>query len=423
MRNRKFVSWLFVGPALLVVGFFLLYPTVITTYTSFLGDVDMQGAFPTGNFIGVQNYVKVLTASETLIAFRNTMLWLVVMTAFTVGFGLILAVLLDRVPYESIAKSVIFMPMAVSFTAASIIWKFVYAYRPPGFTQIGLLNSLLGAIGDFASRPGVNNALNILFIAFGIIAAILALLSLAKGMWSAIETWKEDNRINWIAGAVITGFVLLAVWYIIGFIGTRSGTTPLGMAGTIIMILGMVSLGLAAIRDTSFGPPLMGALILLGIVDFMLSQIGFEPTTWLLERPWTNNMALIVMGIWVWTGFAMVMLSAAYKGIPTSMLEAARVDGANELQVFWHVTIPYMKTTIIATTTTIVIFVLKIFDFVWVTTNGEYGTDVLASLMIRKMYSFYNYETASALAVVLFVLIVPFVIINIRRFQSREAIR
>jgi len=423
MRERKFVSWLFVGPALLVVGFFLFYPTVITTYTSFLGDVDMKGAFPTGNFVGVQNYVNVLTSTETLIAFRNTMLWLVVMTAFTVGFGLILAVLLDRVNYESISKSLIFMPMAVSFTAASIIWKFVYAYRPPGFTQIGLLNSLLGAIGDFASRPGVNAALHIMFAIFGIAAVVFALLALGKGLWKAISIWKEEDRVTWIAGAVVTGLILIAAWWIIGFISIGQGTTPLGIAGQALMILGLISLGLAAIRDNAFGPPLMGSLLLLGIVDFMLSQIGFEPTTWLLERPWTNNLALIVMGIWVWTGFAMVMLSAAYKGIPQSMLEAARVDGANELQVFWNVTIPYMKTTIIATTTTIVIFVLKIFDFVWVTTNGEYGTDVLASLMIRKMYSFYNYEAASAIAVVLFVLIFPFVIINIRRFQSREAIR
>ncbi len=423
MRDRKLVPWLFVGPALLVVGFFLLYPTVITTYMSFLSDVSMQGAFPAGNFVGVSNYVNVLTSADTLIAFRNTMLWIVVMTAFTIGFGLILAVLLDRVKYESIAKSVIFMPMAVSFTAASIIWKFVYAYRPPGFAQIGLLNSLLGAIGDFASRPAVSSALNIMFIAFAIISLIFALLSLSKGLWRAIEVWKEDRRLTWIAGVVLIGFILIAAWYILGFAGARDGGTPIGMAGQTLMILGLIGIGLAAIRDTSFGPPLMGSLFLLGIVDFMQSQTGFEPVTWLMERPWTNNMALIVMGIWVWTGFAMVMLSAAYKGIPKSMLEAARVDGANELQVFWHVTIPYMKTTIIATTTTIVIFVLKIFDFVWVTTNGNYGTDVLASLMIRKMYSFYNYESASALAVVLFVLIIPFVIINIRRFQKREAIR
>lgn len=423
MRDRKFSAWLFVGPALLAVGFFLLYPTIITTYTSFLNDVSMQGAFPSGKFVGVQNYVKILTSSETLIAFRNTMLWVVVMTSFTVGFGLILAVLLDRVEYESIAKSVIFMPMAVSFTAASIIWKFVYAYRPVGFTQIGLLNALLGAIGSFASRPGVNRALHIMFIAFGIISLVLALLALAKGLWKAIEVWKEDHRVTWIAGAVGIGFVLLATWYILGFVGGGSGSSTIGITAQVLMILGVVSLGLAAARDTSFGPPLLGTLLLLGIVDFMLSQVGFQPTPWLLQRPWTNNLALIVMGIWVWTGFAMVMLSAAYKGIPTAMLEAARVDGANEMQVFWHVTIPYMKTTIIATATTILIFVLKIFDFVWVTTNGEYGTDVLASLMIRKMYSFYNYETASALAVVLFVLIVPFVIMNIRRFQSREAIR
>ncbi len=423
MRERNFVSWLFVGPALLVVGFFLFYPTIITTYTSFLGDVSMKGAFPTGNFVGVQNYVNVLTSTETLIAFRNTMLWLVVMTSFTIVFGLLLAVLLDRVSYESISKSLIFMPMAVSFTAASIIWKFVYAYRPPGFTQIGLLNSLMGAIGDFASRPGVNAALNVMFTIFGIAAVVFALLALGKGLWKAVSIWNEEKRITWIAGAVIIGLVLIAIWWVIGFISLGQGTTPLGIAAQVLMVLGLISIGLAAIRDTAFGPPLMGTLLLLGIVDFMLSQQGFEPTTWLMQRPWTNNMALIVMGIWVWTGFAMVMLSAAYKGIPQSMLEAARVDGANELQVFWNVTIPYMKTTIIATTTTIVIFVLKIFDFIWVTTNGEYGTDVLASLMIRKMYSFYNYEAASAIAVVLFVLIFPFVIINIRRFQSREAIR
>jgi len=423
MRERNFVSWLFVGPALLVVGFFLFYPTIITTYTSFLGDVSMKGAFPTGNFVGVQNYINVLTSTETLIAFRNTMLWLVVMTSFTVVFGLLLAVLLDKVNYESMAKSIIFMPMAVSFTAASIIWKFVYAYRPPGFTQIGLLNSLMGAIGDFAARPGVNAALNVMFVVFGIAAVVFALLALGKGLWRAIGIWKEEDRVTWIAGAVITGLVLIAIWWIIGFISLGQGTTPLGIAAQVLMVLGLISIGLAAVRDNSFGPPLMGSLLLLGIVDFMLSQQGFEPTTWLMQRPWTNNMALIVMGIWVWTGFAMVMLSAAYKGIPQSMLEAARVDGANELQVFWNVTIPYMKTTIIATTTTIVIFVLKIFDFIWVTTNGEYGTDVLASLMIRKMYSFYNYEAASAIAVVLFVLIFPFVIINIRRFQSREAIR
>ena len=423
MKNRKIVSWFFVGPALLVVGFFLFYPTIVTTYTSFLGNVSMQGVFPSGNFVGLENYITIFNSAETLIAFRNTFLWLVVMTAFTVGFGLILAVLLDKVKYESIAKSTIFMPMAVSFTAASVIWKFVYAYRPPGFVQIGLLNGLMTAIGDFAAQPAVNRTLDILFIVFGIISLILALLALSKGMWSAIRTWKEERQVTWIGSAVTTGFLILAAWYALGFFGNGDGSSAVGIAGQILLIVGMIALGAAALRDSDFGTPLMGSLVLLGIVDFILSNVGFEPVAWLLQRPWANNLALIVMGIWVWTGFAMVMLSAAYKGIPQEMLEAARVDGANELQVFWNVTIPYMKSTIIATTTTIVIFTLKIFDFVWVTTNGEYGTDVLASLMIRKMYSFYNYESASALAVVLFILIIPFVIINIRRYQTREAIR
>lgn len=423
MRHRKFVSWFFVGPALLVVGLFLLYPTILTTYISFLDNVSMQGIFPSGNFVGLQNYFDLFQRSEILIAFRNTFLWLVVMTTFTVGFGLILAVLLDRVKYESIAKSTIFMPMAVSYTASSVIWKFVYAYRPPTFNQIGLLNGLMLGLSNFASQPGVRNVLHGAFITVGIIALVLGLLSLSKGMWSTITTWKEEQQLNWIGLAVSFGFLLLATWYVLGFFGVGNGGSTLGLAGQVLMIVGLISIGLAAIRDSSFGPPLMGTLILLGILDFVLSSSGFQPVPWLIEKPWTNNLAIIVMGIWVWTGFAMVMLSAAYKGIPREMLEAARVDGANELQVFWNVTIPYMKSTIIATTTTIVIFTLKIFDFVWVTTNGEHGTNVLASEMIQQMYSFYNFERASAIAVVLFVLIVPFVVINIRRYQTREAIR
>lgn len=423
MRDRNFVSWFFVGPALAVVGLFLLYPTIITTYISFLDEVSMQGVFPSGNFVGLQNYIELFQKSTILIAFRNTFLWLVVMTTFTVSFGLILAVLLDKVKYESIAKSAIFMPMAVSYTASSVIWKFVYAYRPPAFNQIGILNGFLLWLSDFAARPGVNNALHSLFIAFGVISLLLALISLTKGMWNTIRTWKEERQINWIGWAVAFGFLLLAAWYGLGFFGVNNGASTISLTGQILMTIGLISLGLAAIRDSNFGPPLLGSLLVLGFLDFVLSTTGFQPVPWLIEKPWTNNLALIVMGIWVWTGFAMVMLSAAYKGIPREMLEAARVDGANELQVFWNVTIPYMKSTIIATTTTIVIFTLKIFDFIWVTTNGEHGTNVLASEMIRQMYSFYNFERASAIAVVLFILIVPFVVINIRRYQTREAIR
>ncbi|MBC7093816.1 sugar ABC transporter permease [Candidatus Bipolaricaulota bacterium] len=283
------VHWLYLAPALLMLGLFLIYPTAETVRLSFYGprsDV----------FVGFQNYVQAFTSQPMLIAFRNNLLWLVVFTLFTVGMGLLLAVLLDRVRYETVIKSVIFLPMAISYVAAGVIWRFVYTFRPAVAPQIGLLNAIVVALGG-------------------------------------------------------------------------------------------------------------------------------NPIGWLIERPWVNNLALIAVGVWVWTGFCMVILSAAYKGIPKEMLEAARIDGANEWQVFLHVTIPFLKSTLAVVTTTMIVFVLKVFDIVYVMTNGAYDTDVIANRMYNEMFYFYNYGLASAIAVILFLAIIPFLVINVRRFRAQEAVR
>lgn len=230
------------------------------------------------------------------IAFRNNLLWLVVFTTLIVSLGLVLAVLLDRVRYESVAKSVIFLPMAISFVGAGVIWRFMYAYQPRNAPQIGLLNAVL--VGIF----------------------------------------------------------------------------------------------------------------------------GHDPIGWLVNRS-VNNFALIAAGVWIWTGFCMVILSAAYKGIPRDIIEAARVDGANEWQIFWRVTIPLMKPTLAVVTTTMIINVLKVFDIVYVMTFGEFGTEVLANRMYKEMFNFRHFGRASAIAVVLLLAIVPVMAANIRRFQEQEAIR
>ncbi|MCR4405100.1 MAG: sugar ABC transporter permease [Candidatus Acetothermia bacterium] len=287
--RRGWGHWLYLAPALLALGVFLVYPTIHTIIISFFG--------PRSNeFVGLANYQRAFTAKPMLIAFRNNAIWLVVFTAVTVSVGLLLAVLLDRVRYEAIAKSIIFLPMAISFVGAGVIWKFVYTYRPAGTPQIGFLNGLVNAL-------------------------------------------------------------------------------------------------------------------------------GFQPVGWLIERPWINNLALITVGIWVWTGFCMVILSAAYKGIPKEMLEAARIDGANEWQVFRYVTIPFLKSTIAVVTTTMIVFVLKVFDIVYVMTNGAYDTEVVANRMIKEMFLFRNYGLASAIAVILFLAIIPAVVVNIRRFRAQEAVR
>ncbi|MBO2518675.1 MULTISPECIES: carbohydrate ABC transporter permease [Limnochorda] len=289
MRVSRSWTWSFVAPALFFLGLYLVYPTLATIHTSFL---DRHGE----GWVGLTNYVYAFTSPAMRTAFRNNLLWMVVFTTVTVGLGLLLAVLTDRVRYEGVAKSIIFLPMAVSFVGAGVIWKFVYAYNPPGANQIGLLNQIVVALGG-------------------------------------------------------------------------------------------------------------------------------EPVGWLLEQPWVNNLALIMVGIWIWTGFAMVILSAAYKGIPKELKEAARVDGASEWQLFWHVSLPYIQSTIAVVATTMIINVLKIFDIVYVMTNGNFGTEVLANRMYKEMFQFRNFGRAGAVAVILFLAILPLMLLNIHRFRRQEVER
>lgn len=280
--------WLWTGPVIVLLAAYLVYPTINTLYLSFLNHDSTE-------YVGLQNYVYVFTNSQTLDAMRNNVYWLVLLTGLTVTFGLLFAVLFDRVSYESAAKALVFIPMAISFVAASVIWKLQYDYRPPGAAQTGTLN------------------------------------------------------------AIVTSF-------------------------------------------------------------------GGQPVPWLVD-PVTNNPALIWVGIWVWTGFALVILSAGLKSIPTEILEAARVDGANEWQILFQVTIPMMGSTIAVVATTMVIFALKAFDIVYVLTNGNFNTDVIANLMYKQMFNFTDFGRASAIATVLLAAIVPVMLFNIRRFREQEMIR
>lgn len=282
--------WLWLAPALAFLTVFLFYPAASTLVLSLFGP-DSRG------FVGLRNYAFALTNPTMLIAFRNNVLWLVVFTAGAVGFGLLMAVLTDRVRYERAAKTVMFVPMAISFVAASVIWKFVFEFRPAGTPQIGSLN-----------------------------AALTALLP------------------------------------------------------------------------------------------------GFAPVAWLVNLA-ANNFALITVAVWVWAGFCLVILSAALKGIPAELLEAARVDGANEWHVFRRITLPLLMPTITVVATTMVIFALKAFDIVYVMTNGNFNTEVIANRMYKEMFNFHNFGRASAIAVILFLATIPVMVANIRRFQEQEATR
>jgi alpha-glucoside transport system permease protein len=299
MRQGALTPWLYLLPALIVMTAFIVYPGLSTLYLSLR---NRTGSAPATTLCqagqpcwGIfENYRYALTSSVMQTAFVNNLIWIVVMVSGTVLLGLLIATLADRVRYEALAKAVIFLPMAISFVGAGVIWRFVYDYRP-GATQVGLLNAFVVALGG-------------------------------------------------------------------------------------------------------------------------------QPQAW-LTIPSVNTLALNAVGIWMWTGFCMTILAAALKGVPDEIIEAARVDGANEWRIFWGIMVPLILPTITVVVTTMIINVLKIFDIVYVMTGGNYGTEVIANRMYTEQYQAYNTGRAAAIAVVLIAVIIPAMIINIRRFREQEAQR
>ena len=297
-KNRPQVRpWIWVGPALVMVAGFLLIPAIATLVQS-LDDNH-------GNFIGFQNYANQLggfPSGGAWIAIRNSIIvWLILYMIFVLAFGLMMAVLFDRVQYETVVKSLIFMPMAISSVASGVIWKFMYWYQPVGAPQTGTMN--------------------------------------------AIVTFFHHDPVAWLQDQWPNNMAIL------------------------------------------------------------------------------NNLALITVATWGMTGFSMVILSAALKGIPAELLEAARVDGAGELTIFRKVIFPLMMPTVVVVATTLVIFAIKVFDVPYVMTSGLYNTDVLALRMYQLLYLSHNNGAASAVAIVLLIAVVPVLIFNLRQFRAVEARR
>lgn len=288
--SQRLQPFIFIGPAVLMLTWALVLPSIRTIFASFFNESSR-------NFVGLKNFSYVFANPAMLDVFRNNLLWLVFGTSLTVSAGLLVAVLADRSKFETAAKTIIFLPMAISFVGAGVIWNFVYAVKPVTAPQIGLLNAIY--VGLIQGQPEA---------------------------WTAFFT------------------------------------------------------------------------------------------------PW-NNLFLIVIVIWLQTGYSMVLFSAAIKGIPVEILEAARVDGATEVQTFFQIMLPQIAGTIIAVSTTIVIFTLKIFDVVWVMTGGQYGTSVIATEFYRQYFTYNNNGIGSAIAVVLFIAVIPVMVYNLRQFARREAFR
>lgn len=288
-RLRPYV---FVGPALLMVTLFLIYPAIRTIRDSFLDD-------RSESWVGLDNYRLLIEDKSLRSTLINNVLWVIFVPVLCLVFGLAMAVLADRLSkrWESGAKSIVFMPMAISAVGASTIWLFIYYWRPAGRDQIGLLN------------------------------------------------------------AVWTGF-------------------------------------------------------------------GNEPVSWLQQSEFRlNTIYLLVIMIWGSTGLAMVLLSAAIKGVPDDTIEAARIDGATDSQIFWRVTVPQIRSTIAVVFTTITIAVIKVFDIVYVMTGGNFDTDVIANRFVKELFDFRRFGQAAAIVVFLMIVMIPIIVYNVRSFRQQEEAR
>ncbi len=353
----------------------------------------------------------------------NNIWWVVVVTLFATGLGLAVAVLADGAPFEKVAKSLIFMPMAISLVGASIIWRFMYVARDSSKEQTGVMNAMWVGLGRLSTGQEVAGT---------VFFAVLALGGLGASIGSAVKRNWAGAAIRLVATIVGVG-VFAAIWNSLGGDGTR---VLFGLLMTAIFIA-VVYAGVKPLVRQDYGKVAVPAVaaILLGWFLLRYWQVIGEGVggqrinsggnlipdaiDFVQDGPF-NNMWLMVVLIWIQTGFAMVILSAAIKAVPTELIEAAKVDGATDSQVFWRVTLPQISTTIGVVVTTLIVLVMKVYDIVKVMTNGNFDTEVLANNMFREAFSNQDRGLGAALAILIFVSVVPIMYLNIRRMQ-REA--
>ena len=313
----------------------------------------------------------VLVAFAVFTVLRGTLInnlwWVLAVTLFSTSLGLAIAVLADGARFERVAKSVIFMPMAISLVGASVVWRFMYIARDSSKSQTGVMNALWVGLGRLSTGDGLPT----LIVGVLVLVILLALVLTVARRLTAGEP----------ARAALPGVVAVLVgWFAWRYWGVTGG-------------------GVGGYRFNDAGVQLA------------------DPINFIQEPPF-NNFWLMVVLIWIQTGFAMVILSAAIKAVPTELIEAARVDGADETQIFWRVTLPQIATTIGVVVTTLIVLVMKVFDIVKVMTNGNFGTEVLANNMYREAFSNFNTGVGAALAALIFLSVVPVMFINIRRMQK-----
>jgi len=357
-RANMVRPWLFLLPAMIALGLYLVYPVFATLWYS-MTDRDAGNAF-----VGFDNYRQMFAQPKFWEAMNNNILWLIIVPAASTAFGLLAAQLTDRIKWGNFAKSLIFMPMAISFVGASVIFKLIYDTRPVDTNQIGVLNAVWlqfnGGVGSFLILRLIPAALVACFV------AALAYVGYNIARKRLAPSHKQGSVFASIASAGLVSLCLVAVIIgLKGFFGLFTFDFPYGV-----------------------------------------------PQTWLTTPTW-NSILLMVVLIWIQTGFAMVILSAALRGVPEETIEAAIVDGANVFQVFFKIKMPQIAGTIVVVWTTITLTVLRVFDIVFAMTNGQWETQVLANYMYAQLFVANDWGVGSAAAIIIMLLVSPILVWNV----------
>jgi alpha-glucoside transport system permease protein len=416
---------LFLGPALVLLGVWIVYPTIRTIIRSFY---DRSGE----DFVGFQNYETLFTDETLQTAIRNNFLWILIVPAFVTAIGLVFAVLLERIRFSVAFKVAVFMPMAISLFAAGVIWRLMYEKDP----EQGTINATIAVVKDAVSPSGaLSSALPStdalqggtqggLVLQMPLSTGDVAQLGLTGIRTSDVPADAEQA----VVPAAIAGGIAGVVWRDFSPGGGTAGEVEegeLGLPGVVVELReedgGRTVATATAEADGTFA---------FEDVDTGAYQAAIGPdsfsqpyagVSWLGEKLITP--AIMLAYIWVWAGFSMVVIAAGLAAIPRDLLEAARTDGASELQVFRRVTVPLLAPVLTVVFITMLIYVLKVFDIVISIAPGSVQDDanVIALAMWRTSFGGVNdFGLGAAIAVFLFLLVIPVLALNIRRFR-REA--
>jgi alpha-glucoside transport system permease protein len=423
--GRYAAGGLFLLPALLVLGVWIVYPTVYTVVRSFYG----QSGF--GDFVGIDNYKTLFTTSTLVTAIENSAIWVAVVPALVTAIGLILAVLTGRVRWAVGFKTAVFLPMAISAFATGVTWRIMYEQDP----SLGAVNALGRVAVDSVRPPGIlpdaapstpslgGSTSSGLVLKTALQPGGVALLGLTAIPPDAVP----PGAVQAVEPESKLGEVVGVVWRDFKPGGGTPGVVDGGELGLPGVTIDLRNAGGKVVQTTSSGDDGAFAFenVAAGTYHTAISSSTFAQPwggfAWLGTKLITPS--LLIAYIWIWAGFAMVVIGAGLSALPSEVLDAARTDGATEWQVFRRVTVPLLAPVLSVVFITMIINVLKVFDLVITLAPGssQDAANVIALAMWRESFGGVNdFGVGSAIAVLLFALVIPVLALNVRRFRSER---